>query len=438
MNGLRAAAFLLVTVLAGACTASPSPTATPPGAPPTGLVPALAPSTLPGSPTQSLAVLTPTTSPTAPPSPTPTGATLAPSPTFGPTEAPTPESSPAESVAPSPSVPASSNLVEVAAGGGSADPSAGGTATDAHIEHPTGLAVAGNGIIGIVDSNAGTVLAVGPDGLIATAAAGMTGPQGMCLTFEGVAYVAERGANRVIKITSNGGLLAVAGSEFHADFRGDGGPAKKAYLSQPYDVACDAAGNLYIADTTNARVRFIDAQTGTITTVAGNGTQGFAGDGGPALDAELTNPQAVAVDPAGTVLYIADYGDSHLRRVDLATGIITTVLGSGTGPVSYDPSLTALQVAPTRLIAVALDAQGNVYVPVFFTDKGQMVMRVDPTGHLSIVAGGGTSSDIGVTPTDFRLPSIEALAIEPTTGALLIASNDGRVYRIPGVATPTT
>jgi len=80
--------------------------------------------------------------------------------------------------------------------------------------------------------------------------------------------------------------------------------------------------------------------------------------------------------------------------------------------------------------------KGNIYVPVFFTDKGQVVMRLDPTGHLSIAAGGGASPDPGVAPTDFRLPSVEALAIEPATGALLIGSNDGRVYRIPGVATP--
>ena len=139
---------------------------------------------------------------------------------------------------------------------------------------------------------------------------------------------------------------------------------------------------------------------------------------------------------AGTVLYIADYGDSHLRRVDLATGIITTVLGSGAGAVAYDPNLTALQVAPTRLIAVALDPQGNVYAPVFFTDKGQVVVRVDPSGNLSLVAGGGTSSDAGVAPTDFRVPSIEVLKIDDATGDLLIGSNDGRIYRIPGVATP--
>ena len=358
------------------------------------------------------------------------------SPTFGPTPAPTAEVTPTESLAPSPTIPASTNLIEVAAGGGTIDPATGGSATDARIQRPTGLAVAADGTIWIVDSNAATLLTVTPDGMIHTAAAGMTGPQGMCLTSDGKPFVADRGANSIVTTNGKGGVKAVVGNEFHADFHGDGGPAKNAYLSQPYDVACDAAGNLYIADTTNARVRFVDAQTGKISTIAGNGTQGFAGDGGPAMDAELSNPQAVAVDPAGTVLYIADYGDSHLRRVDLTTGIITTALGSGAGSAAYDPKLTALQVAPTRLIAVALDAQGNVYVPVFFTDLGQVVMRVDPTGHLSIAAGGGTSTDAGVSATDFRLPSIEALQIDPTTGALLIASNDGRVYRIPGVATP--
>ena len=151
----------------------------------------------------------------------------------------------------------------------------------------------------------------------------------------------------VVTTNGNGGVRPVAGNEFHPAFKGDGGPARKAYLSQPYDVVSDAAGNLYIADTSNQRVRFIDALTGKISTIAGNGTQGFAGDGGLATDAELASPEAIAVDPAGTVLYIADYGDSHLRRVDLTTGIITTVLGSGAGSVAYDPNLTGLQVAPT-------------------------------------------------------------------------------------------
>lgn len=327
-------------------------------------------------------------------------------------------------------------MVEVVAGGGTVDPGDGGPATAAHLLRLTGLAVASDGTIWIVDSNAGTLRTVTPDGLIHTAASGMNGPQGMCLTPDGVPYVAERGSYRLVTTNGNGGVRAVAGNALHAGFRGDGGPAKKAYLSQPYDVVADAAGNLYIADTSNSRVRFIDAQSGVISTIAGNGTYGFSGDGGPATDAELSSPEALAVDPAGTVLYIADYGDSHLRRVDLATGVITTVAGSGSGAVAYDPNLTGLQVAPTRLIAVALDAQGYVYLPVFFTDRGQMVMRLSPSGIMTIAAGGGNSYEPGVPATEWAMPPIEALKIEPATGALLLGSNDGRVFRVPGVTAP--
>lgn len=309
-------------------------------------------------------------------------------------------------------------------------------ATDAHLQRPVGLAVAPDGTIWIVDSNAGTLLSVTPDGLIHSVVSSVYSTQGMCLTVDGRPYIAQPGRQLVITTNGRGGVNVVAGSEFHAGFRGDGGLAKRAYLWQPYDVVADAAGNLYIADTSNQRVRFIDAQTQKISTIAGNGTQGFSGDGGLATDAELSSPEALAVDPAGTVLYIADYGDEHLRRVDLTTGIITTVLGSGVGSVQYDPLLTGLQVAPTRLIAVALDAQGNVYVPVFFTDKGQMVMRMDPSGNLTVVAGGGTSSQAGVPATAFRMPSIEVLKIEPATGALLIGASDGKVYRIPRVTAP--
>ena len=136
------------------------------------------------------------------------------------------------------------------------------------------------------------------------------------------------------------------------------------------------------------------------------------------------------------MLFIGDYGDSHLRRVDLATGTITTVAGSGVGSVAYNPLLTGLQVAPTRLVAIARDAAGNVYLPVFFTDRGQIIMRLDPAGNLTAVAGGGTTLEAGGPATDFRLPAIEVIKIEPLTGALLLGANDGRLFRVAGVATP--
>lgn len=418
---LRGAVLVLVAALAAACSSAPAPTTNPTPSPTLALT---------ASPATTAAASTQSAAPTASAS---SVRTLAPTLTPAPSATP----GPTATIAPSPTPPVSS-LVEVVAGGGTADPGDGGQATDAHLGRVTGLAVAPDGTIWIVDSNAGTLRTVTPDGLIHTVATGMYGPQGMCLVPDGRPYIAERGAYRVVTTNGSGGITPIAGNEFHPGFRGDGKLAKRAYLSQPFDVVADAAGNLYIADTSNQRVRFIDAESGLISTIAGNGTAGFTGDGGLATDAELSSPEALAVDPAGTVLYIADYGSSHLRRVDLATGIITTVAGNGTGSSIYDPNLTALQVGPTRLIAVALDAQGNVYLPVFFTDKGQMVMRMDPSGHLTLVTGGGTSSQPGVAATDFALPPIEVLEIEPATGALLIGSNNGIVYRIPGVTVPVT
>ncbi len=414
--GRGPAVLALAAVLVAACSSAATPTASP-------------------TPTESLAVSASPTAPMPTASPTPTEPASA-SPTASPTEAPSASPSASASVAPSPSASPSAGLVEVVAGGGTAVPGDGGKATDAQLGRPTGLAVGADGTLWIVDNNAGTVRTVTPDGLIHTVMSGMYGPQGMCLTPDGVPYVAERGQYRIDTTNGKGGLKVIAGDAYHAAYGGDGGLARKAYLSQPYDIVSDAAGNLYIADTTNQRVRFIDAQTNKISTIAGNGMEGFAGDGGPATDAELDNPEAVAVDAAGTVLYIADYGSSHLRRVDLTTGIITTVAGNGTGSVAYDPKLTGLQVGPTRLIAVALDAQGNLYFPVFFTDKGQLVMRMDQSGNLGLVTGAGTSSDAGVPAADFRVPSVEVLKIDAATGDLLIGSNDGRIYRIPGVATP--
>lgn len=425
----RRALIVVVAFLAIACSSAPAPTASPttgPAATPT--------PTITAGVTASAALPTPTLAPSPSTSPAPT---VSPGPT--PSTAPSPTAtiapSPTPTIAPSPTPPTSAP-VEVVAGGGTADPAGGGPATDARLGRLTGLAVGSDGTIWIVDANAGQVYTVTPDGLIHVVASGMYGPQGMGLGADEVPYIAERGGNRLLATNGSGDIKIIAGNLYHSSFRGDGGPAKRAYLSQPYDVVADAAGNLYIADATNERVRFIDALSGEISTIAGNGTAGFSGDGEPATSAELYSPEALAVDPAGTELFIADYGSSHLRRVDLTTGIITTVAGSGAGSTAYDPNLTGLQVGPTRLVAVALDAQGNVYLPVFFTNKGQMVMRMDQSGNLTVVAGGGSSSGPGVLATDWAIPPVEALEIDQATGALLIGSNDGKVYRIPGVAAP--
>ena len=111
-------------------------------------------------------------------------------------------------------------------------------------------------------------------------------------------------------------------------FAGDGGPANAALLNGPFDVAFDTGGNLYFSDTFNNRIRRVDARSGVISTIAGNGDKGFAGDGGPAAEASLNEPYGIALDRAGNI-YVADRLNRRVRRVDAASGIITTLAGTG-------------------------------------------------------------------------------------------------------------
>ena len=140
-----------------------------------------------------------------------------------------------------------------------------------------------------------------------------------------VMHAAEKADRRV-----GGGkvVISTVAGNGSQDFKGDGGAATAASLSNPRTIAVDGAGNIYISDSTNNRVRKVDAATGTITTVAGNGTRDFSGDGGPAIKASLAFPMGLAVDKEGH-LFIADARNHRIRRVDAKTGIITSVAGQG-------------------------------------------------------------------------------------------------------------
>src|SRR5207247_899789 len=122
------------------------------------------------------------------------------------------------------------------------------------------------------------------------------------------------------------GIITTVAGDGSATFAGDGGAATSASLNGPFGVALDASGNLYVADLNNYRIRKVAAATGIITTVAGNGSPAFAGDGGTATSASLDSPTGVALDASGN-LYIADFGNQRIRKVAAATGIITTVAG---------------------------------------------------------------------------------------------------------------
>ena len=212
--------------------------------------------------------------------------------------------------------------------------------------------------LGVISTVAGTgTSSFGGDGGQATAAQ-FSFPLDIAVDGAGNLYIADNQNHRIRRVDTSGNISTVAGTGT-AGFGGDGGPANAAMLDDPIGVALDSAGNLYIADQSNHRIRRVDA-SGNISTVAGAGTGGFSGDGGPATAAELDNPQSVALDGAGN-LYIADTNNHRIRKVD-PSGTISTIAGTGTGGFGGDggPAIVA-QINNPGSIAVD-GASRYVYV----------------------------------------------------------------------------
>ncbi|MDF3140941.1 hypothetical protein [Streptomyces sp. T21Q-yed] len=224
----------------------------------------------------------------------------------------------------------------------------------------------------------------GGDGGPATRAA-LQCPCGVAPDGSGNLYLADRSNQRVRKVSPDGTITTVAGNGT-AGFSGDGGPATSAALNFPHSVAVDATGTLYIADDYNHRVRKVSPD-GIITTLAGTGVDGYGGDGGPATSAALNFPHSVAVDATGT-LYIADRYNHRVRKVS-PDGIITTLAGTGTGTGTGGyggdggPATSAALSLPHDVIA---DSAGNVH----FSDYGNKRLRtVSRDGFITTLAGTG-------------------------------------------------
>jgi DNA-binding beta-propeller fold protein YncE len=200
----------------------------------------------------------------------------------------------------------------------------------------------------------------------------------------GNAYISEMGGNRISLLDKVGKLSVFAGTG-EKGLSGDGGPAAKAQFNGPHHLMFGPDGDLYVADTFNSVVRKIDLKSGIVTRVAGTGKKGFSGEGGPAVNADFGNCFCLALDPKGEKLYVCDLDSRRIRAVVLKSGITVTVAGNGQKGVPKDgEDAKAQPLVDPR--AVACDSKGNVYI----LERGGHALRVvDPAGRIRTVAGTG-------------------------------------------------
>jgi sugar lactone lactonase YvrE len=197
-------------------------------------------------------------------------------------------------------------------------------------------------------------------------------------------YVAEARNHCVRRIDRSTGVITTVAGTGSAGYSGDGGPATEATLNEPYSLRVDRNGDIYIVDRLNAAVRKVAAATGIITTIAGMGEPGYGGDGGPGNQAQLREPNDCFLD--GQVgLLIADIQDQRVRRLDLSTGIITTFAGNGE-KVRAGDGRAAAEASIVGARAVCMDRQGNTYI---CEREGNGVRKVDSRGIMSTFAGTG-------------------------------------------------
>jgi sugar lactone lactonase YvrE len=341
---------------------------------------------------------------------------------------------------------ASAQVITTVAGGGTPTPGFcgdGGPATDACLNLPANVAVDANSNQLIADQGNHRIRSVdGTSGIITTVAgngtAGFCGDGGpatsACVNYPtdvavdgtGNQLIADQGNHRIRSVDGTSGIITTVAGSATAGFCGDGGPATSACLNSPHNLALDpTTGDLYIADFYNHRVRRVDATTRIITTVAGSGTEGFCGDGGPATSACLDFPNKIVVD-ASSNLFIADYFNNRVRMVDPTTGIITTVAGNGASGFcgDGDPATSTCLTA----VGLAVDDTGNLFIATWTDNRVRMVDAA--TGIMTTVAGNGTYAFCGdggpATSACLSLPG----GVTVVSGTLLIADYANHRVRV--------
>jgi sugar lactone lactonase YvrE len=302
--------------------------------------------------------------------------------------------------------------VSVAGRGAAGSSGDGGPATTAYLDSPNNTAMDALGNLYIAEKDSHRIRKVNSAGVItrfagtsvpgfngdgiAAASAMLNEPLAIAVDRAGNLYIADSGNNRIRKVTVTGTISTVAGNGT-AGYSGDGGQATLASLKSPQGVTVDSAGNIFIADYANYRVRMVNSE-GIISTVAGTGAFGFSGDGGLATAAQLNFPQSVATDAAGN-LYIADYGNNRIRKVT-PDGIINTIIGTNILGFSGDGG-AASEAEIFHPMDLAVDEDGNLY----FSDYGNLRIRKisrlgsDTTYFPQIAIGGGFTTYFTITNT---------------------------------------
>lgn len=255
----------------------------------------------------------------------------------------------------------------------------------------------------------------GDDGPASTAQ--LDNPFGVARGPDGALYVCEVGNHRIRRIAVDGTITTVAGNG-KAGNAGDGGLATSAELNEPYEVRFDRAGDMYFVEMKNHLVRKVDRRTGVISTVAGTGKAGFSGDGGPATSAQFNQPHAIQFDPTGQYLYVCDIANHRLRRVDMTTGVVTTYAGDGTRRPTPDGGKVGPSLALNGPRAIDFGADGSLWLAL---REGNAVYRIDVNaGTIHHVAGTGGQgfTGNGGPAKDATLSGPKGIAVGP----------DGNVY----------